>query len=487
MIGDRGLVWFRRDLRASDHTALLHAARSCGAGVVGVFVISPGEWRRHDEACCKVEFWLRCLADLSSTLAGLNIPLLIEHAATPGDVPAAVLRAAARAGAGTLLFHNEYEVNEVRRDAAVERAAVAAGLAVKRFDDRVIVPPGAVKTNDGGWYTVFSPFRRKWYTVLAESMPTVGPTPRKQAAIAGLGPDAVPDRVDGFGSNVDPALWPAGEREATRRLEAFAAERIASYKDDRDFPGIDGTSSLSPYLAAGVISARRCLKAAMEANGGRFDSGGKGPVAWISELVWREFYNHLLVAFPRLCMHRPFKLDTDRIRWRDDEGLFDAWKRGMTGFPIVDAAMRQLAATGWMHNRLRMVAAMFLTKDLFIDWRRGERYFMQCLVDGDLASNNGGWQWSASTGTDAAPYFRIFNPSSQSDRYDPEGRFIRRWVPELAGVDSALLHDPARLPRGLFGGSAYPQPIVDRSATRAMVVREFKRVGAVPADTAEEE
>ena len=252
---------------------------------------------------------------------------------------------------------------------------------------------------------------------------------------------------------------------------------IDAYGNARDFPALNGTSALSPYLACGAISPRQCLAAATAADGQRLQAGRAGPTAWITELIWREFYRHVLVGFPRVCRNRAFKVQTDRIRWRRDEDDFGSWCAGRTGVPIVDAAMRQLLETGWMHNRLRMVVAMYLTKDLFIDWRQGERFFMTHLVDGDFASNNGGWQWAASTGTDAAPYFRIFNPISQSRRFDPDGTFIHRYCPELADLGGRAIHDPAALPPPARGAIDYPDPIVDHTRARARVMAAFREPG----------
>ncbi len=290
--------------------------------------------------------------------------------------------------------------------------------------------------------------------------------------------DAVPTSVEGFASTVPANLWPAGEAEALRRLELFTVERMKQYKAQRDLPGINGTSTLSPYLAIGAISARTCLAAAARANGGKLDSGDEGAMTWISELVWREFYKQVLVAFPRVCMNRAFKPGTERLAWRDDDDDFAAWCEGRTGYPIVDAAMRCLVKTGWMHNRLRMITAMFLTKDLLLDWRKGERFFMQQLIDGDLSQNNGGWQWSASTGTDAAPYFRIFNPFSQSAKFDADGAFIRQWVPELRDVVGEDIHNPGELPGLLRLKLDYPSPIVDHDEARERALAAFKAVGS---------
>lgn len=482
---ERLLMWFRADLRVTDNTALAAAcARSASrsdSGAVAVFLICPRQWAEHDWAGIKVDFLLRTLRELSSALAAVNVPLLIRQCPTFASAPA-VLRALAEQHACTgIVFNREYEVNELRRDAAVSRAFIGAGLTSESFTDQTLVEPGEVRTGEGRFFTVFSPFKRALYKLLEKTAahePLGAPKKQRQMTVQ---PDPVPEKVDGFQSHVPlpraRELWPAGERAAGRLLSSFIRDRSADYKVQRDFPAANGTSTLSPYLVAGSISLRQCLHAALEANGGKLDAGSPGLVHWISELAWREFYKHILVGFPRVCMGRAFKPETERIRWVENERHFQAWCEGRTGVPLVDAAMRQLQSTGWMHNRLRMVAAMYLTKDLFIDWRKGERFFMQHLIDGDLAPNNGGWQWSASTGTDAAPYFRIFNPVSQSRKFDPDGRFIHAHVPELAGLDGgedSPLHDPEELPALLRAGLDYPRPLVDRSTVRDRVMKEFQ-------------
>jgi len=249
---------------------------------------------------------------------------------------------------------------------------------------------------------------------------------------------------------------------------------VSGYREQRDVPARDATSALSPYLALGVVSPRECLRAALDADGQgslRVRDELTGAGQWINELLWREFYKHLLVGFPRLSMGRNFRTVYDSLEWRQDDAEFRAWCTGMTGIPIVDAAMRQLKTTGWMHNRCRMIVAMFLTKNLLMDWRLGERHFMRHLIDGDLASNNGGWQWSASTGTDAAPYFRVFNPHSQSRKFDPDGGYIRRFVPELGDIDGNDIHDPPPLARA---GAGYPLALVDLKATRQRAIAAFR-------------
>jgi deoxyribodipyrimidine photo-lyase len=352
-------------------------------------------------------------------------------------------------------------------------------MTARSFTDQCLITPGDLRTAEGRPYTVFTPFKKSLYKALQERTPiTPLPPPRKQPSMPpGIRPSAVPDHLDGFASTVPADLWPAGEREALKRLNSFSAKGLRDYKERRDFPATDGTSTLSPYLAVGSLTHRQCIAAALDANHNRFDSGNPGAVAWISEVAWREFYRHILVAFPRVSMHRAFKPATERIRWSDNDSHFQAWCDGRTGVPIVDASMRQLRSTGWMHNRVRMITAMYLTKDLFIDWRRGEQHFMRHLIDGDLASNNGGWQWSASTGTDAAPYFRIFNPITQSRRFDPDGEYIRRYVPELRDLVGAAgkgpIHDPSDLPPLARAQLDNPTPIIDRAKVKARVLEAF--------------
>ncbi|UCG16021.1 MAG: deoxyribodipyrimidine photo-lyase [Phycisphaerales bacterium] len=466
-------MWFRSDLRVADNPALHHARKAADNGVIAVFAVCTKQWAEHDWGSMKVDFVLRNVRALSEALARLNIPLVLIRADRFAQVPGRLLTLAKRHACEALYLNSEYEVNELQRDREVTALFHEHGRSVHTFTDQVILDADRLRTGAGRWYTVFTPFKRKWCEIVKEEgLPPVGPRPRRQGRI-GIEPDAVPATVRVFAGHQRPDLWPAGERAAQKRLNAFVARRIGDYHKARDHPAIDGTSALSPYLAVGVLSARQCLQAALDANHGRLDSGRKGVTTWISELIWREFYRYILVGFPRVCMGRPFKTETDNLPWRYDEGQFAAWCAGRTGFPIVDAGMRQLAQTGWMHNRLRMIVAMFLTKDLFIDWRWGERHFMQHLVDGDLASNNGGWQWSASTGTDAAPYFRVFNPLNQSWRYDPDGSFIRRFVPELAGLTANRVHCPDGQSLAALD---YPRPIVDRRNTRQFVMRAFRRL-----------
>lgn len=476
----RGLVWFRSDLRLDDNPALHHACTRSDRGVVGVFVVTPEQWRLHDWAPVKVDFVRRTLAELSGVLAEKNIALRILSVPDFAAVPAALRKLAHETGCDALFFNEEYEVNERRRDEAVTKQFRSELGEVYAYPDQCVFKPGTVRTGEGRYYTVYSPFKRAWYRAYESDPESAVPLgkPRKLPEMIGA-PDPVPAKIKGYESIPAHAKdWAAGESAAQKRLNSFLEKRIEAYKDERDFPGIDATSVLSPYLACGAISLRRCAHEAIRWNGGKLDKGSAGAVHWISELIWREFYRHILVGFPRVSMHRAFNLSTESLEWSENEEHLAAWQEGRTGVPIVDAAMRQLVRTGWMHNRLRMIAAMFLTKNLFIDWRKGERFFMRHLIDGDLAANNGGWQWSASTGTDAAPYFRIMNPYSQSKRFDPDGSFIRRYVPELSGIEGEAIHDPSHLPPMARARIDYPGPIVDVSASRQWAIEAFRAIKA---------
>jgi deoxyribodipyrimidine photo-lyase len=474
----RALVWFRSDLRVDDNPALLHACRSADEGVVGGFTICPRQWlEEHDWADIKVDFLLRNLRELADRLETLNIPLKIIETPDFSGVPRKLLALADECKCDRLYFNHEYEWNESRRDERVAEVFEEAGRTVHAFHGSVLFAPGRIRTKgDGSFYEVYSPFKRACWAAYHEGeYPEVLPKPGKAGEI-GVKPDAIPGSVKGFDTSPPGTdLWPAGEKAAKLRLSNFIQHRVESYKERRDFPAEDATSALSPYLNLGVLSPGQCMAPALELNGWKIDKGNKNVIAWMEEILWRDFYKHILVGFPRVSQGRAFRLEYERVTWREDPEALAAWKEGRTGYPLVDAAMRSLTAQGWMHNRLRMVVAMFLSKHLLIDWREGERHFMRHLVDGDLGSNNGGWQWSASTGTDAQPYFRIFNPVTQSKRFDPDGAFIRRWAPELESLDAKLIHEPSASPIAMQGLD-YPEPIVDQKEGRERAIETFEKV-----------
>lgn len=469
-------MWFRSDLRVNDNTALTRACEESTGGVVAVFAVCGRQWReRHDWGDTRVAFLLRNLEALKERLGSINVPLRIVSCETFEGVAERLVSVARETGCERLYFNREYEWNEQRRDEAVADAFSEAGLSCCGYHDQVLYEPGTVLTKSGdSFYTVYSPFKKAcWKRFEEEGAWEVLAAPRSQAEIDDVDGDDVPTRVDGFGeTDVDLADWPAGEQAASNRLHAFVRHRIEGYKDARDFPARDETSRISAHLAVGVLSPRQCMRAALEENGGAISSGNAGAVGWMEEILWREFYRHVLVGYPRVSRGRNFNTDYDGLPWRSAPDDLEAWKDGRTGYPIVDAAMRCLRETGWMHNRLRMVVAMFLTKHLLIDWREGERHFMQHLIDGDFAANNGGWQWSASTGTDAQPYFRIFNPTSQGEKFDPDGAFVKKWIPELGGVPAKAVHEPHAKFKGDLSG--YPKPIVGQREGRERALEVFK-------------
>ncbi|MDX1458836.1 MAG: deoxyribodipyrimidine photo-lyase [Marinobacter sp.] len=457
------LVWFRNDLRTADNAALTAACRG-GSAVRACFLLTPGQWREHHWSSARVRLVIDHLSALGQELAALGIELSIIPADRFDDSFALLKKFCYEHQVQRLHFNEEYGINERRRDKQLATELGEAGITAHKYRDQCAAPVGQILTGQGQPYSVFTPFSRRWREWLEEHPPQIYPVPAPVSAPLPP-PLPLPD-LEGWEPAPSP-LVATGESAAHQQLERFLEERGADYKRHRDMPALDGTSQLSPYLANGVLSGRQCLVAAQQLQG----HGGEGYACWINELAWRDFYIHILYHFPRVSMNRAFKPETEALVWNPPGAAFEAWKAGQTGVPLVDAAMRQLNETGWMHNRLRMVAAMFLTKNLFIDWRLGEAYFMSKLVDGFLASNNGGWQWSASTGTDAAPYFRVFNPVSQSERFDPDGQFIRRYVPELSDLDNKAIHQPWKAGAPPNG---YPTPLVDLKESRKEAIARFQ-------------
>ncbi|WP_138437803.1 deoxyribodipyrimidine photo-lyase [Marinobacter shengliensis] len=456
------LVWFRNDLRLADNAALT-AACARSKPVKACFLVTPGQWQEHDWSSARVQFVLEHANVLARQLAKLGITLSFLYADTFAESLDKLEAFCKQHQIAGLHFNEEYGINERRRDKQAHDRLSALGIRVAKYRDQTVAPVGQILTQQNEPYSVFTPFSRRWRSWIEETQPTLYPAP------SSMGPEVEAEQTDTLPAPFKDAPNPLvanGEDAAHQQLDNFLEERAKGYKDNRDFPAVDGTSQLSPYLANGVLSGRQCLIAARQSG-----ISGDGIETWINEIAWRDFYVHILYHYPRVSMHRAFKPETEALVWNEPGEHFEAWKEGRTGIPIVDAAMRQLKQSGWMHNRLRMITAMFLTKNLFIDWRLGEAWFMQNLVDGFLASNNGGWQWSASTGTDAAPYFRVFNPVTQSERFDPKGEFIRQWVPELAKLDNKRIHDPSKggvIPRG------YPRPIVDLKESRKEAIAKFQ-------------
>lgn len=464
------VVWLRNDLRCFDNAVLSSAvedAARTGAAVVALFIATPTTWQLHDMAPIKQDLIRRRVMQLQLEMAALNIPLLAVEGSSYQQV-GAVFTALCRQYQLKVFVQTEYELREQQRDTTVEQLVLAQAGQFIRFDTQCLMPPGTIRTQQGDIYKVFTPFKRTWLTKLKAQGVHCYPRPQPlPVSVVQLG-DFPPLQC---GDNSSSA-WPVAETQVLELMRAFCRDKVHDYQLLRDYPAIAGTSKLSAYLAIGVVSPAQCVARLQLEATESWQQDKSGAEVWLSELIWREFYKHILVAYPNLIKHQPFQAETAAIRWRNDKALFTGWCDGQTGYPIVDAAMRQLNQTGWMHNRLRMITASFLVKDLHIDWRWGERYFMSKLIDGDFAANNGGWQWAASTGTDAAPYFRIFNPVSQSEKFDPKGDFIRYYLPELAQLQGKQLH----WPHALGGVKAYRKPIVDHAVARKLTLALFAEV-----------
>ena len=469
---NKHVVWFRMDLRVRDNRALAAACENPDTRVKAIFTAPLSQWDEHDVSPRQVAFIHEHLRLLAGELAHLGIPLVCHVCDSYREAAQFVTAYCIREQADGLFFNKQYELDEQRRDRWVSEL-LSEKTAVYCFDDSLLLPPGSVCNQKGEMYRVFTSFKRAFLNRLVTEDFQCLPLPdRRKDTVRDihLPMDFFPHEKTGIDAH-----FPAGEEAALGLLENFCQEKIDDYGKDRNIPDIEGTSRLSPYLATGVLSPRQCLGLLLASRQDTLWKTGSSAAMWLSELVWREFYHHLLVAFPDLCRHKPFIAWTDKIVWNDSETDFRAWAEGRTGYPIVDAAMRQLNETGWMHNRLRMIAASFLVKDLLIDWRKGEKYFMSRLVDGNLAANNGGWQWSASTGTDAAPWFRIFNPVLQGKKFDPEGHFVRAWIPELDKVPDRDIHAPHAWAEKHGEKLGYPVPIVDHQRAREATLDAFRR------------
>ena len=434
------LIWFRDDLRTTDHSALQAAVESDSSALHAVFLLTPSTWQEHGWGPPRVAYVLKTLQSLSGELRACGITLHVLQAKSYTDAPEQITRLARELDAKDVHAGIEYGLNEQHRDQQVEKNLAEYGISLTLHNTQTILPVEQIKTGSGTPYRVFTPFRKAWEQRWEHSAKQSDPikTLSKQTSQPAPPSTTIPTSVPGFDHWDGIDLWPAGTQEGEVRLERFLDHCIAEYSTQRDRPDHEGTSSISPWLATGALSPGMCLDALTRRYGHSLAEWPAGARCWQGELVWREFYRHVMGSFPVVSKSLPMQKWTRAIPWRDAPEDLTSWQQGSTGIEIVDAAMHQLNQTGWMHNRARMIVAMFLTKNLLIDWRHGERYFSQHLVDYDFASNNGGWQWAASTGTDAAPYFRIFNPDTQAQRFDPDGEYRRRWLPD----DGSLLRTP---------------------------------------------
>ncbi|OAI56716.1 deoxyribodipyrimidine photolyase [Planctomyces sp. SCGC AG-212-M04] len=469
---DSTLLWFRQDLRLEDHPALCAAVER--GTVIPVFVWSPDEDGRWAPGSAS-RWWLhQSLTRLEESLRQRQSRLIIRT----GPTVTALLDLVEQTGATAVMWSRCYEPRAVLVDQKVQKDLRAKGVDTQSFSGALLFDPQGIRTKTGQPYQVFTPFWRRCVQDSPgqpERAPKTIPGPQRwpeSLAVRDLGLEPMIDWAGGMR-----AAWQPGEAGAQARLKEFLKQGVEDYSRGRNLPAMDGTSRLSPHLHFGEISPRQAWAAVQK----RRQSMGRSEddERFLTELGWREFAHHLLVHFPQTT-EAPLRKEFSRFPWNDDQRLLRAWQQGATGYPIVDAGMRQLWTTGWMHNRVRMIVASFLTKDLLIPWQSGAEWFWDTLVDADLANNTLGWQWTAGCGADAAPFFRIFNPVSQGERFDPEGVYVRQWAPELAGLPDRWIHRPWEAPAsvlddaGVTLGVTYPHPIVDHGEARARALEAFR-------------
>ncbi|WP_051202246.1 cryptochrome/photolyase family protein [Ferrimonas senticii] len=441
------LVWFRSDLRVADNPALLTACES-GQPVAAVFIATPTQWLQHSVGDNKISFVAAHLEALQQQLNNINVPLHRLCCPSFTEVPQLLADFCQRQQVATVLCNDEPGVNEASRDEAVKQQLQHQQVGWQRFSEQNLLDYHAIFNGSGAPYRVFTPFMKRARVWLGQTDPQPLPPPI-----------AVPQQLTEAENQwlAPPTYqqqWPIGEAAAQRQLQRFLTEAIHRYDVDRDFPAVDGTSAISPYLAAGVLSPLTVYQQLRQADAQQGSSNGSE--TWCNELIWREFYRYLLLHFPKLSKSQAMYPEK-QIFWDNNPARLQQWQQGQTGYPMVDAGMRQLNQTGWMHNRLRMLCANFLVRDLHIDWRLGEAYFAKKLVDHDFASNNGGWQWAAGCGADAAPYFRHFSPLRQAERFDKEQAYQRHYLPELSD-----------------GSLSYPEPIVDHASQTKRFTAQIK-------------
>jgi len=484
-------IWLREDLRLEDHEGFKQAQENYSDQTSGqtpaqtclaLYIFTPETWLDHDRSASQIYFIVENLKLMSEKLKNLNIPLKILNLNTFKQVPEALLKFCQTYQIENIYAARNYGLDELNRDKNCAELLQKFNIKINFRNDFVFFPPHKILKPDGQPYKIFTAYKKAWVQKALEIPSNFlifnSPYQIQSQVKTDMASDAIPSEIIGFSCPQDHAYknWVLSEENLKNKFKNFIKNHLENYAKNRDFPALNKNSQLSPYLAIGVINIRSILNLLMqERSCGSFLDllAQEGPAMFINELIWRDFYQMILFNFPRVSKHQPYLLETNQIHWSGDKNLFKSWCEGQTGFPIIDASMRCLNQTGFLHNRLRMIVAMFLTKILWIDWRWGEAYFMKNLIDGELGANNGGWQWCASTGTDSVPYFRIFSPLLQSQKFDPEGEFIRQYIPELKNLDYKNIHDPDLLTRKNLG---YPEPVVNYSAQRKFAIESFKKI-----------
>ncbi|CAL4322021.1 deoxyribodipyrimidine photo-lyase [Buchnera aphidicola] len=467
------LVWFRNDLRIHDNTALYQACKNKIQKVIAIFIATPKQWNSHFMSFKQSSFIYKHLILLEKNLNLLGIPFFYyEKPNFDASIPF-LIEFCKKKHVKTLFFNKQYEINEKNRDKKIKKLLCLENISMIGYHDSIIVSPKLIYNSEKKKYIKYTPFKNKVFSYLDNKKIKCFPTP-----------DICFKRIKDTSSKISyfsfpkeefsTKLFPVGEDHAIQQLNTFFKKKYFNYALNRNFFGLNSTSLLSPYLSIGILSPRQCLAKIFKEKIS-FKNINNDKMTWLNELIWREFYKHTLNSYSLIGKEESIFFWEKKIKWNNNNQYFSFWKKGLTGYPIIDAAMRQLKKIGWMHNRLRMITASFLTKNLLIDWRKGARYFMSQLIDGDFSSNIGGWQWTASVGFDSVPYFRIFNPTIQSKKFDPEGKFIYSFIPELKKVPVKFIHNPEEWKDKKENNINYPSPIVNYQLTKKKFCEEFKK------------
>ncbi len=483
----QSLMWFRSDLRLNHNPALQNALKH--NLTKALFIATPNQWQQHHLAPIKADFIERHLNDLAKQLASYGIELQVLHCLDYHAQVKLINDYCQQNKISHVFANKELEINECRRDKQVASTLLDNNIKLNLTEADVIIGKGSLVNKEGLMYKVFSPFKKRWLNHFQDNMAFYLTTKdfhqealkqRQSSQPLGHQQSINVKTIKLNYSKKSSLKWPLAKDYIKQHLPHFLQQKLSAYHDKRDFPAEKATSGLSPYLAIGAISPLFIMQSLTNHlfthNGHLVNEIELGPSTWLNELIWREFYRHTLYSAPHLAMGLCFKSQYQTLPWPNIDDNFKAWCEGKTGYPIIDAAMRQLTNTGWMHNRLRMLTASFLCKHLLVDWRLGERFFMQHLIDGDFAANNGGWQWTAGTGCDAQPYFRIFNPITQSKKFDPNGDFIRRYLPELSGIPTKELHFPHQYMANKGLSTLYWPAIVEHKHARSQALEFYKLI-----------
>ncbi|CAL4043066.1 deoxyribodipyrimidine photo-lyase [Buchnera aphidicola] len=464
------LMWFRNDLRIHDNIALYAACKKKEANVLSIFIATPQKWKKNFMSFKKSEYIYKNLLMLQKNIMKIGIPLYFYESKNSFTSVKFLINFCQKNKVNSIFYNDQYETNEIKRDFLTKKMLEKENISVRTFHDATLISPDKIYKKNGQSYNNFSFFKKNIIKKIQRKLPQSFPVPDirpflkiKTYAIKFSYPR----------ENIDENLFPIGEHSALNKLSFFIDKQINKYELEHNFPNVNCTSFLSASLSIGILSSRQCIKLLLKKKIYK-NKININECKWLNELIWREFYKYILVKYPTLIQCKSKYNLENKITWNNNKKNLIAWKEGRTGYPIVDAGMRQLNELGWMHNRIRMITASFLVKDLLINWREGEKYFISKLIDGDTAINNGNWRWIASIGYGSNPYFRIFNPIYQAKKFDKEGYFVKKYIPELRMVPNLYIFNPHLWSQKIGKKINYPFPIVDHEKTKKNVITVFK-------------